>query len=74
MLSPVCIEASALEQTLRVQKIVEEHNGSDFVFADTPNEKEELWKVWTCNYFTGNLTWYQFDKLYDEELSFENVL
>ncbi len=45
VLSPVCIEASALEQTLRVQKIVEEHNGSDFVFADTPNEKEELWKV-----------------------------
>ncbi|CAM6043410.1 unnamed protein product [Sphagnum compactum] len=38
-------EASALEQTLRVQKIVEEHNGSDFVFADTPNEKEELWKI-----------------------------
>jgi FAD/FMN-containing dehydrogenase len=45
VLSPVCIEASALEQTLRVQKIVEEHNGSDFVFADTPNEKEELWKI-----------------------------
>ncbi|KAH9571853.1 hypothetical protein CY35_02G114600 [Sphagnum magellanicum] len=38
-------EASALEQTLRVQKIVEEHNGSDFVFADTPIEKEELWKI-----------------------------
>jgi D-lactate dehydrogenase (cytochrome) len=38
-------EASALEQTLQVQKIVEEHNGSDFVFADTPNEKEELWKI-----------------------------
>lgn len=38
-------EAYTQEQTLRVKKIVEEHNGSDFVFADTPAEKEELWKI-----------------------------
>lgn len=38
-------EAYTLEQTPRVKKIVKEHNGSDFVFANTPIEKDELWKV-----------------------------
>ncbi|KAG0598245.1 hypothetical protein M758_12G057200 [Ceratodon purpureus] len=38
-------EAYALEQTSRVQKIVEAHNGTDFVFADTARDKEELWKI-----------------------------
>ena len=42
-------EAYTLEQTARVKKIVEEHNGSDFVFADTPTEKEEIWKVSTVS-------------------------
>lgn len=38
-------ETYALEQTSRVKKIVEAHNGTDFVFADTAIEKEELWKI-----------------------------
>eukprot|EP00252_Welwitschia_mirabilis_P009346 TRINITY_DN21894_c0_g1_i1.p1 TRINITY_DN21894_c0_g1~~TRINITY_DN21894_c0_g1_i1.p1 ORF type:complete len:562 (-),score=116.25 TRINITY_DN21894_c0_g1_i1:84-1769(-) len=38
-------ESYAREQTLRVQKIVEEHNGSNFVFAESPDEKEELWRM-----------------------------
>nr|XP_024357601.1 D-lactate dehydrogenase [cytochrome], mitochondrial-like isoform X2 [Physcomitrium patens] len=37
-------EAYALEQTSRVEKIVQAHNGSDFVYADSEMEKEELWK------------------------------
>ncbi|CAI0402431.1 unnamed protein product [Linum tenue] len=46
-------EAYAHEQTLMVQKIVLEHNGSDFVFAKDPEAKKELWKVrkealWAC--------------------------
>ncbi|KAK2418601.1 delta(24)-sterol reductase [Trifolium repens] len=36
-----------------VRKIVSEHNGSDFVFAEEPEAKKELWKVrkealWAC--------------------------
>ncbi|KAK3124506.1 hypothetical protein QOZ80_7BG0587550 [Eleusine coracana subsp. coracana] len=38
-------EAYALEQTLLVQKIATEHHGSDFVFVEEPNAKEELWKI-----------------------------
>ncbi|KAG6473157.1 hypothetical protein ZIOFF_067064 [Zingiber officinale] len=38
-------EAYAREQTLIVQKIVSEHNGSDFVFVESENSKEELWKA-----------------------------
>ncbi|XP_024357604.1 D-lactate dehydrogenase [cytochrome], mitochondrial isoform X6 [Physcomitrium patens] len=38
-------EAYALEQTSRVEKIVQAHNGSDFVYADSEMEKEELWKI-----------------------------
>lgn len=38
-------EAYAREQTKIVQKIAFEHNGSDFVFAEEPEEKKELWKV-----------------------------
>ncbi|XP_042441489.1 D-lactate dehydrogenase [cytochrome], mitochondrial isoform X2 [Zingiber officinale] len=47
-------EAYAREQTLIVQKIVSEHNGSDFVFVESENSKEELWKqirkeaLWAC--------------------------
>ncbi|KDP21933.1 hypothetical protein JCGZ_03071 [Jatropha curcas] len=46
-------EAYAREQTLIVQKIVSEHNGSDFVFAEQPEAKKELWKIrkealWAC--------------------------
>jgi D-lactate dehydrogenase (cytochrome) len=43
-------EAYALEQTLLVQKIAAEHNGSDFVFVEEPNAKEELWKVGHRNF------------------------
>ena len=39
------LEAYAREQTQIVQKIVAEHNGSDFVFAEDPEAKKELWKV-----------------------------
>lgn len=38
-------EAYALEQTLLVQKIATEHHGSDFVFVEELDAKEELWKV-----------------------------
>ncbi|XP_027066401.1 D-lactate dehydrogenase [cytochrome], mitochondrial isoform X1 [Coffea arabica] len=46
-------EAYSLEQTLIVQKIASEHNGSDFVFAGDPEAKKELWKIrkealWAC--------------------------
>ncbi|XP_057467623.1 D-lactate dehydrogenase [cytochrome], mitochondrial isoform X2 [Actinidia eriantha] len=46
-------EAYSREQTLIVQKIVSEHNGSDFVFAEDPEAKKELWKIrkealWAC--------------------------
>ncbi|KAL3354130.1 hypothetical protein AABB24_018665 [Solanum stoloniferum] len=46
-------EAYAREQTQIVQKIASEHNGSDFVFAEDPEEKKELWKIrkealWAC--------------------------
>lgn len=46
-------EAYAREQTQIVRKIVSEHNGSDFVFAEEPEAKKELWKVrkealWAC--------------------------
>ncbi|KAL5808546.1 hypothetical protein ACOSQ3_029237 [Xanthoceras sorbifolium] len=46
-------EAYSREQTLIVQKIVSEHNGSDFVFAKDPDAKKELWKtrkeaLWAC--------------------------
>lgn len=48
------LEAYSREQTQIVQKIVSEHNGSDFVFAEEPEAKKELWKVhWLldcCNY------------------------
>lgn len=39
------LEAYAREQTLIVQEIVSKHNGSDFVFAEQPEAKKELWKV-----------------------------
>jgi len=38
-------EAYAREQTQIVRKLVSEHNGSDFVFAEEPEAKKELWKV-----------------------------
>ncbi|KAI3897398.1 hypothetical protein MKW92_040196 [Papaver armeniacum] len=38
-------EAYSLEQTLIVQKLVSEHNGSDFVFSEEPEAKKELWKI-----------------------------
>ncbi|CAN1277911.1 D-lactate dehydrogenase [cytochrome], mitochondrial [Linum perenne] len=46
-------EAYAHEQTLIVQKIVSDYNGSDFVFAKDPEAKKELWKIrkealWAC--------------------------
>ncbi|XP_062112323.1 D-lactate dehydrogenase [cytochrome], mitochondrial isoform X2 [Humulus lupulus] len=46
-------EAYAREQTLIVQKIASEHNGSDFVFAEDLKTKKELWKIrkealWAC--------------------------
>lgn len=46
-------EAYAREQTLIVQKIISEHRGSDFVFAEDPEAKKELWKLrkealWSC--------------------------
>ncbi|XP_060216567.1 D-lactate dehydrogenase [cytochrome], mitochondrial isoform X3 [Lycium barbarum] len=46
-------EAYAREQTQIVQKIASEHNGTDFVFAEEPEEKKELWKIrkealWAC--------------------------
>ncbi|XP_065855541.1 uncharacterized protein [Euphorbia lathyris] len=46
-------EAYAREQTLIVQKVASEHNGTDFVFAEEPEAKKELWKIrkealWAC--------------------------
>ncbi|KAM7524337.1 hypothetical protein LguiA_014239 [Lonicera macranthoides] len=46
-------EAYSREQTLIVQKIASDHNGSDFVFAEDPEAKKELWKIrkealWAC--------------------------
>ncbi|KAG8376830.1 hypothetical protein BUALT_Bualt09G0104700 [Buddleja alternifolia] len=46
-------EAYSLEQTLIVQKIASEHSGSNFVFAEDPEAKKELWKMrkealWAC--------------------------
>ncbi|KAK4581891.1 hypothetical protein RGQ29_025161 [Quercus rubra] len=46
-------EAYAREQTQIVQKIAAEHNGSDFVFAEDPEAKKDLWKIrkealWAC--------------------------
>ncbi|KAG8081359.1 hypothetical protein GUJ93_ZPchr0007g3752 [Zizania palustris] len=38
-------EAYALEQTLLVQTIATEHHGTDFVFVEEPDAKEELWKI-----------------------------
>ncbi|WOL15301.1 D-lactate dehydrogenase [Canna indica] len=38
-------EAYAREQALIVQKIVSEHNGSDFVYVEDADAKEELWKI-----------------------------
>ncbi|WVZ08932.1 hypothetical protein V8G54_022278 [Vigna mungo] len=53
-------EAYAREQTQIVRKIVSEHNGSDFVFAEEPEAKKELWKVrkealWACFAMEPNL-------------------
>lgn len=41
------------EQTVRVQKIAEEHHGSGFQYYDTPEGKENLWRMrkealWSC--------------------------
>ncbi|XP_057981937.1 D-lactate dehydrogenase [cytochrome], mitochondrial isoform X2 [Malania oleifera] len=46
-------EAYSREQTMLVQKIAYEHNGTDFVFAEDPEAKRELWKIrkealWAC--------------------------
>lgn len=46
-------DAYALEQTLRVQKIAEEYKGHGFSFFETPEEKEQLWRMrkellWAC--------------------------
>ncbi|KAF7147780.1 hypothetical protein RHSIM_Rhsim03G0058000 [Rhododendron simsii] len=46
-------EAYSREQTLIVQKIAAEHNGSDFIFAEDPEAKKELWRIrkealWAC--------------------------
>lgn len=41
-------ESYTREQTLIVQKIASEHRGSDFVFAEDPEAKKELWKVRWC--------------------------
>ncbi|THU48059.1 hypothetical protein C4D60_Mb09t22240 [Musa balbisiana] len=46
-------EAYAREQTLIVRKIVSEHNGSDFVYVENADDKDELWKIrkealWAC--------------------------
>ncbi|OMO51913.1 hypothetical protein CCACVL1_29505 [Corchorus capsularis] len=46
-------EAYSREQTQIVQRIVSEHNGSNFVFAEDPEAKKELWKIrkealWAC--------------------------
>ncbi|KAG6484259.1 hypothetical protein ZIOFF_061054 [Zingiber officinale] len=38
-------EAYTREQTLNVQKIVSDHNGSDFVYVEDANAKTELWRI-----------------------------
>ncbi|CAA6658466.1 unnamed protein product [Spirodela intermedia] len=38
-------ETYSREQTLIVEKIVSEHNGSDFVFVEDLEAKEELWRI-----------------------------
>lgn len=38
-------EAYSREQTQLTHKIVSEHSGSDFVFAEDPEAKKELWRV-----------------------------
>lgn len=53
LLEFVGTEAYSREQTEIVQKIVSEHNGSDFVFEEEPEAKKELWKIrkealWAC--------------------------
>lgn len=45
LLVSIMAEAYSREQTLMVQKIASEHHGSDFVFAEEPEAKKELWKV-----------------------------
>lgn len=45
------LEAYAREQTQLVQKIVSEHSGTDFVFAEDPEAKKELWKVKSLEFF-----------------------
>lgn len=42
-------EAYSREQALLIQKIVSEHNGSDFVFVEDSDDKRELWKVLFLN-------------------------
>ncbi|XP_044415279.1 D-lactate dehydrogenase [cytochrome], mitochondrial-like [Triticum aestivum] len=39
------IDAAMHRGLLLVQKIAAEHHGSDFVFVEEPNAKEELWKI-----------------------------
>ncbi|CAL9229413.1 unnamed protein product [Arabidopsis halleri] len=46
-------EAYTREQTQIVQQIASKHNGSDFMFAEEPEAKKELWKIrkealWAC--------------------------
>jgi D-lactate dehydrogenase (cytochrome) len=41
-------EAYTREQTQIVQQIASKHNGSDFMFAEEPEAKKELWKVILC--------------------------
>ncbi|KFK25052.1 d-lactate dehydrogenase [Arabis alpina] len=46
-------EAYAREQTQIVQQIASKHNGTDFMFAEEPEAKKELWKIrkealWAC--------------------------
>ncbi|KAK7244735.1 hypothetical protein RIF29_39561 [Crotalaria pallida] len=53
-------EAHAREQTQIVRALVSEHHGSDFVFAEEPEAKKELWKVrkealWACFALEPNL-------------------
>jgi D-lactate dehydrogenase (cytochrome) len=47
------LEAYTREQTQIVQQIASKHNGSDFMFAEEPEAKKELWKIrkealWAC--------------------------
>ncbi|CAN6439973.1 unnamed protein product [Victoria cruziana] len=46
-------EAYSREQTFLVQKIVAEHNGSDFVYVEDSDAKTEFWRIrkealWAC--------------------------